>query len=793
MLFLSLAAGTGGYVAYGRHLREIAQNDVREEIAPYGAAISLSVAKRLSLLAGLKAFVELDPDILQDPERAAFNEFARRMRAAATGIKAVEFVGEGVRRAQETGRVTLSGPVELLQGGLGLIARQAVIGRDSEPFGQVAVVLDVRAILREAGLADGVTGLEIDIRDGSNAVFFGAPLAEGAVPVREKVDLPDGRWQIEAVPVGGWRHVTAGALNLYMAVAGIVATLTALLAFLVINRQRHLKAVVEERTRELREAYRGLELEIQQRTRSERALKESETRLRRVLRGSRDGFFDWNVASGEMFVSDRWARILGYEPEELDHRVSVWKGLTHPEDLPELERVLDDHFAGKTPYFELEHRLRAKSGRWKWVQVRGTVVERDEEGKPLRAAGIHTDIAAHKLLEEELVQAQKLEGIGRLAGGIAHDFNNLLTAIVGYAELAKNAVERGVTTGAGLRDDIEEIIQAGGRATSLTQELLAFARKQMINPQVVDLREVVRNTIHLLERLLGETVQLTTEFADELPNVRIDPSRFDQVLINLAINARDAMPDGGVLSLSVGQVEVTRTAEEFHGDVPPGSYVRLDVTDTGAGMDEQTMALAFEPFFSTKAKGKGTGLGLSTSYGIIKQVGGYVLVESEPGKGTTFKIYLPAVVEQVSAAEGSVEESGDLTGSENVLLVEDEPSVRRMISKALESHGYRVQVAQDGLEALELLKSGGFTCDLLITDVVMPRLGGKELVERLASLGYKPKVLFVSGYAEDAVVDQGALVPGLDFLAKPFSPKDLLRKIQSMLHPIHTAVEKGNA
>ena len=401
-----------------------------------------------------------------------------------------------------------------------------------------------------------------------------------------------------------------------------------------------------------------------------------------------------------------------------------------------------------------------------------------EDGQVVRVWGTQRDVTDQRHLEEQFRQAQKMEAVGQLAGGIAHDFNNLLTAILGNTQL----LLRDLPPGDSMRGDVEEIRKASERAASLTRQLLAYSRRQMLQPEVLDLNVVVAELDKMLRRLIGENIALVTVLAPDLGRVRADPNQIEQVLVNLAVNARDAMVDGGggTLTIETANVDLDETFTQAHLGAKPGPHALLAVTDTGTGMDATVRAHLFEPFFTTKEVGKGTGLGLATVYGIVKQSDGYISVHSEPGRGASFKIYLPRLATQRMTPTPSMK-AGAAGGTETILVVEDEPAVLSLSQRALEAHGYVVLAASDATTALRLVERHGGTIHLLLTDVVMPGMSGRDLADQLAARRPGSRVLYMSGYPGDAVVQERELKPGSAFLQKPFSPDGLARKVRAVL------------
>jgi PAS domain S-box-containing protein len=473
------------------------------------------------------------------------------------------------------------------------------------------------------------------------------------------------------------------------------------------------------------------------------------------------------------FVSRHAERILGYPAEQWLAEPGFWVDHIHPDDREEVVgycRAATDE--GRDHDFE--YRALGPGDRVVWLHDIVRVV-RDDAGRAVKLRGLMVDITRQKELEAQFHQAQKMEAIGRLAGGVAHDFNNLLTAITGYSELLLNDLAPDDRR----RDDIAEIRRAAGRAAALTRQLLAFSRKQILAPQVLDLNAVVAGIDKMLRRLIGENIILTTVLDPALGRVKADPGQIEQVIVNIVINARDAMPGGGQLTIATSNSVVDTSAAARPGSLPPGQYVTLAISDTGAGIDEETRAHIFEPFFTTKEPGKGTGLGLSTVYGIVKQSGGDIEVVSEPGHGTVFRISLPCVDEPATASVAQEPLPPLSPGTETVLVVEDEEGVRTLLRRILEHAGYQVLVAPRGEIALEIAARHAGSIHLVITDVVMPGISGYDLVQSLLARWPGMRALYISGYSADALHQPLASEAAL--LRKPFQSDDLLRRVREAL------------
>jgi PAS domain S-box-containing protein len=523
--------------------------------------------------------------------------------------------------------------------------------------------------------------------------------------------------------------------------------------------------------------------DVSERKKAESALELSQRRWEALVH-SIDGIV-WEAdprAFRFSFVSKQAERILGFPVERWLSQPRFWRNQIYPNDV---ERVLSAmaRSVGEKRGHEVEYRMVAAGGHTVWIRDTASVVMEGSEVAKLR--GLMVDITERKAAEEalrqseeQLRQAQKMEAIGRLAGGIAHDFNNLLTAITGYGDF----LLKGLGNQHPMRREAMEITKAAQRAADLTGQLLAFSRQQVLQPKVIDLNSVVTDMEMMLRRLIGEDLQLVTQLGADLGAVKADPGQLQQVILNLVVNSRDAMPQGGRITVETANVDLSGEASARNAVADPGSYVMLAVIDTGKGMDQETKARLFEPFFTTKEQGKGTGLGLSTVYGIVKQSGGNIWVYSEPGHGTTFKIYLPRVEQKPADSVQRKEALPDTApGTERILLVEDDDSVRELAREILEMNGYTVFEARNGVEALAFCESGKERLDLMITDLVMPRMGGRDLARNVAPLLPELKVLYLSGYTDSAVMHQGNLDPGSFFLQKPFTPAALAHKVREAL------------
>jgi PAS domain S-box-containing protein len=497
--------------------------------------------------------------------------------------------------------------------------------------------------------------------------------------------------------------------------------------------------------------------------------KQTQDELAHLLNLSPDMIMACDFQGRITHVNDAWRRVLGYAPDELcDHPFIL---LVHPDDhvaaAAAMERLVTGHsVVGFT------NRCRAKDGTYRYLEWHAK-----GDGASATVYAVARDQTEHRLLEEQFAQAQKMEAVGRLAGGVAHDFNNLLTAILGFSTMTHDALEPGDPR----REDMEEVLKAGRSAAALTGQLLAFSRKQILAPQQLDLRTVIVSIESLLHRVIGEDIALVIELPDDCCCINADRGQLEQAIMNLAVNARDAMPHGGTLEIAAALTENDAAFVAEHPGSALGPHVLLTVTDTGSGIAPDALVHMFEPFFTTKEQGKGTGLGLATVYGVVKQSGGYIDVENVPGYGASFRIRLPRVAAAATDA-APVAPTADRApdSTETILLVEDQPEVRRVAKRALEAGGYRVLEAADGVAALECLQQPEERIQLLLTDVVMPTMSGRQLANAARAIAPSLQIVFMSGYTDDAIVREGIVEGHFDFIRKPFLPADLLARVREV-------------
>lgn len=521
--------------------------------------------------------------------------------------------------------------------------------------------------------------------------------------------------------------------------------------------------------------YEGTVEDITARKQAEEELRHQEAEYRRLIENIPEVLWKADEQGRPFFISNKIEKVFGYTQEETYREGErLWFGRMHAEDRERVREAYAKLFSENRP-FDVEYRIQHRDGHWMWWHDRAVRVEVNPGER--HADGLLSDVTERKQVEQQLRQSQKMEAIGQLAGGVAHDFNNLLTVIRGHTDLLLDRI--GQTDA--LRRNVEQIQKSADRAVSLTRQLLAFSRKQILQPRVLDLNAIVAEMGKMLPRLIGENIELVISTAPSLGKVKADPGQIEQVILNLAVNARDAMPQGGKLTIETANVELDEAHVRGHVTSKPGPHIMLAVSDNGCGMDPETQSHIFEPFFTTKELGKGTGIGLATVYGIVKQSGGWIWVYSEVSKGSTFKIYLPRVDETADPGKHARAPLPFRAASETILVVEDNESLRQLTHEFLLSAGYTVLLASDGAGAIRIAEQHEGRIHLLLTDVVMPGMNGRELAWQLANKRLGVRVLYTSGYTGDAVLKKGVLEESASFLPKPFTREALAQKVREVL------------
>jgi two-component system cell cycle sensor histidine kinase/response regulator CckA len=512
--------------------------------------------------------------------------------------------------------------------------------------------------------------------------------------------------------------------------------------------------------------------DVTDRRASETALRESEQRFREMAEHIREAFFVLDTATGTpLYVSPTWSEIWA-RPIEEGYDQHTWIGSLHPDDQAEMHNVIARNIAGEPT--DHVFRVMRPDGSPRWVRGRAFPV-RNEQGEVYRVVGVAKDITELREVEQRFTEAQKLEAVARLAGGVAHDFNNLLTVILAEAEMIRDSLKPASDE----NKLMGELLAAAQSAATLTRQLLAFSRRQLVEPTVFSINDAVDKTNKMLRRVIGEDISLSTVLAPNAGSVRMDAGHFEQVLTNLAVNARDAMPNGGSLEIRTQQIVVTARGPNAQSGVDAGHYALVSVTDSGIGMSQETLSRVFEPFFTTKERGKGTGLGLATCHGITKQAGGHIFARSAPGKGTTIDVYLPFVAPE--AVESAAPEPIAPRGTESILLVEDDDAVRRVATRMLRGQGYTVTDAPTAAAALRCILQAPLPPELLLTDVVLPGMGGRELAERVRAVLPSVKVLFMTGYSDDSVLREQLAAHDASLLRKPYTTTSLAIRVRELL------------
>ncbi len=739
---------------------ELRRERVNREVTSLSTALESVIAHRMAVLHALASFLSSEWES-QDRDDS-FDKFVIGLMTGTPGLRTMQYIKDGVitrtwpvsgnegalgrnlagdprpmiaedfQRTIEASTIIISGPLELYQGGVGLVGRLAVRDANDSVVAVAGVVVDFATLLSESGLVRSASGLALRLVDSSGSVLWSSDRAPNRLiePVGGPVHLPDRTWRVEATPIEGWAFGSAEARRAYWVIASIGILLVSLLAWLLQSWQRA----------RLRSAHLD-------------ELRRAEDTFSQLFQLVPDGVVVSRISDGVILeANNAYCRMVQHSREALIGRpipeVEVW---VNPEERAAALQALRDHSA----LTEFPHLLRRSDGTEREAILSARVVLLHDE--PCHLAVVR-DVHDRVRLERRLAQGQRLEAVGRLAGGIAHDFNNLITGIRGYAELLLDTLPGDDTR----RTDLAEIIRASSRAAELTRQLLTFARRQVVTPRLLDLNQVLRDTEPLLRRLAGDGVTLTTRQATRPVPVVVDPAQFEQVLTNLTVNARDAMPEGGNLELS--------TSLE-------GESAVLAVSDEGVGIPAEALPHIFEPFYTTKAEGRGTGLGLATVYGIVEQADGRIEVQSQPGSGTVFRVLLPrAEAENLPPREDGAPRPLP-RGCEVILVVDDEPQIRDLCVRLLRRLGYRATAARDGHTALaELAESPDVS--LVITDLVMPGMGGTELVEILRNRQPNLKLMLMSGYSAELVASGHE---GMPFLSKPFTVSELAVAVRETL------------
>jgi PAS domain S-box-containing protein len=642
----------------------------------------------------------------------------------------------------------------------------------------------VDTILNQAASA----GYSVTIFDGQERIYSRTDAAAHKgmdLKVDSVIPLQNIKWHMEIRPDQALLDEGRSYLPEVILVGGILMAL--LLAVAVLLAQ-----TASTRTAAVLAGNQEMKREIAERRRTEEALRKSEERYRAFVQQSSEGIWCYETEEPISIALPALEQVTLFHHH--GHLAECNDAMAHMYGASSAEELIGARVNDLLPLDEenRQYLLAFIDSGYRMIDAETHEVDKQgnqrfflnnlvgivENGFLLRAWGSQRDITERKLLEQQLLQSQRMEAVGRLAGGVAHDFNNLLTAIIGYSDLLLMDSNKSQLQ----RANAEEIKKAGQRAAGLTRQLLAFSRKQVLQPKVIELNAVVEDMDKMLRRLIGEDIELVTVLEDVRGRVKADPGQIEQVIMNLVVNARDAMPRGGKLTIETANVELDVHYIRHHMEVDPGPYVLLAVSDTGFGIDKETLPHIFEPFFTTKEPGQGTGLGLATVYGIVRQSGGNIWVYSEPECGTTFKVYLPRVEADADAIDAQVFGNELPQGSETILLVEDEDSVRRLASEILQMNGYRVFEAARGSEAIEICDSERGPIDIMVTDVVMPRMSGPQLADYLSTVRPGMKVLYLSGYSDSAIINHGLLGSGTAFLQKPFTPASLLYKVREILN-----------
>ncbi len=805
-LVSSAAAGVLVERWYARQQVQLERERVRAVMVPYAGLVSAAIGRRVAEMSGLKAFVASRRSSTQ--LTAEFPLYGAGVVDNHATVRAVQVVRNGriaivyplsgnesavghdigtdsrdetrldYQRTMATDRVTLSGPIPLVQGGRGIILRQRVRTRYDTAVDLVALVIDLRLILHEMNIERPPAGIALQLLDRHRALVAASQPELPAEPEVVTAPVPDGDWELRGAPVEGWSVVIARRVRpLRLQLVSVVLLLT-VLAYLLADRDARLQRAVDLRTTAVLQLVEARTATIRRLEASEAALAANEDRLRQALAAARMATFEIDVRAQRVRWSPEIGSMhglaLGGTPVTIEEAVLTF----HRDD----RRAAIEAFqaAGRAPTTgAMQYRTRGDDGLQRWLHA--TWISRvGPDGAVDRIFGTVTDVTERKRLEEQFLHAQKMEAVGSLAGGIAHDFNNLLTVILGAGQMARSAAAE-LPGAEDLCAEVDEIIRAGERGSVLTGQLLAFSRRREAKLSRFDLGELVVGMSSMLKRLVGERIELQSNAGQVEAPVFADHGQMSQVVMNLAVNARDAMSAGGTMRIDISTEQRSGQDAALVDGLAPGRYVRLAVRDTGVGIDPSVAHMVFDPFFTTKPTGQGTGLGLSMAHEIAAQARGAVRFVPNPGGGTIFEVFVPysdAVADATAVSEApSLARSG---GRRTILVAEDEEGLRRLVSRILTDDGFDVLLATDGEAALRVARGHDGPIDLLLSDVVMPKLGGLELASVLKQEHPATRVLLMSGYPERASGER-VEVGDTPFLAKPFTPAQLRDAVHDAL------------
>ena len=803
----SVAAGVLADYWLAAQVRKNLRIPVRQHLMEIANATAASAGRHVAHIAGLAAFVESRSSRAQLDQE--FPRFANGLIASTQGIRAVQVIRDGriayvFPEASNKGALGLSlrdsdtettrrryqlamaadttvafGPTRLLQGGEALVIDRRVHTKYDPAIDFVAMLVDIPSVVAELRQWERDSTLAVVVLDKMGRVVdsTAAPMPEH--PERVDAFVRGGKWQVIGAPIEGWEPGVRRAMLPSRILALFIIVLLPVLAWQVAGRDARLTAEVELRTDSLLKLAEERRHTIERQLETERALAASEERLRLALHASRTATYEIDVGTGAMLWSDGVGHVVGRDPASSPDSFTESIGYLEPVDGQRAVEIFQDACRAPTQGMTEVRGVRADGTRV-WLQLTWQS-HAGADGRVARIVGTMTDISERKDLEEQFLHAQKMQAMGALAGGIAHDFNNLLTVILGAGQMARTAADAPTVPDA-IRTDLDEVLSAGERASVLTGQLLAFSRRQVVQPKHFDACDLVGGMGTMLRRLVGERIRVETALPGERVPMFADQGQLTQVVMNLAVNARDAMPKGGLLRISLRTSPPPGGVGLPNESLTAAQYAVISVADTGTGIDPAIRHMIFDPFFTTKPVGQGTGLGLATVYGIVIQLGGTIRLETEPGKGSTFDVYVPladAAFDDVPVAI-SVPNAREGEGRV-VLLAEDEQGLRKVIERTLRNAGYSLLVAEDGQSALAMSRSYEGRIDLLLTDVVMPGVGGVELAAALMAERPTTKVLLMSGYPHGPTPGTQLGSTDLPLVAKPFKPADLLAAIRRAL------------